>query len=102
LNLTRNEADTHDLLQEVFVRLARRPGMLAGVSNVRQYLLRLAHNLAVDLVRRRSTRERRQDQYVAEGVGLFAAGGDPDGDAYAGALSSAMGELPVEQRRWCI
>ena len=98
LNLTRNEADTHDLLQEVFVRLARRPGMLAGVSNVRQYLLRLAHNLAVDLMRRRSTRERRQDQYVAEGVELFAAGGDPDGAAYAGALSSAMGELPVEQR----
>ena len=59
LNLTRGEADTRDVLQEVFIRLARRPELLEGVENERHFLLRLAHNVAVDLVRRRATRERR-------------------------------------------
>ena len=44
LNLTRDEADTRDLLQDVFVKLARDPGLLAGVRDERAFLIRLAHN----------------------------------------------------------
>ena len=39
LNLTRHEADTRDLLQQVFVRLARRPELLEGVRDERAFLL---------------------------------------------------------------
>ena len=31
LNFTRNETDTRDLLQELFVKVATRPSLLAGV-----------------------------------------------------------------------
>jgi RNA polymerase sigma-70 factor, ECF subfamily len=98
LSLTRSEADTRDLLQEVFVRLAQRPHLLEGVDDERHFLLRLAHNLAVDLFRRRATREQRQDRYVADRVELFAPATDPDRVAFAGELSRALGELPAEQR----
>ena len=45
LNLTRDEADTRDALQEVFVKLARKPHLLGGVRNERAFLLRLSHNI---------------------------------------------------------
>lgn len=98
LNLTRNESDTRDLLQEVFLRLARQPAMLAGVGNVRHFLLRLAHNLAVDAVRRRAARDRRHDRYADERVELFAKAGEPDRDAFGRELAEALGALPEEQR----
>ena len=71
LNLTRHEADTRDLLQEVFVKLAKRPGLLEGVRDERAFLLRLAHNLAIDLIRRQRTRERHHEQLVGETVALL-------------------------------
>ena len=33
LNFTRNEADTHDLPQELFIRLAKRPDLLKGLRD---------------------------------------------------------------------
>jgi RNA polymerase sigma-70 factor (ECF subfamily) len=53
LNFTRDEADTRDLLQEIFVKLAREPKLLNGVREERAFLIRLAHNAAIDLMRRR-------------------------------------------------
>ena len=47
LSFTRSEADTRDLLQEVFIRLAQRPRLLAGVRDNRAFLLSLSHNLAL-------------------------------------------------------
>jgi RNA polymerase sigma-70 factor (ECF subfamily) len=98
LNFTRNEADTRDLLQELFVKLARRPELLAGVREERAFLLRLAHNLAIDLIRRRGTRERTCEQLAGEHVAVFAAGADPDEQAFRAALAGALGELPADQR----
>lgn len=58
LNLTRNEADTQDVLQEVFIKLAQRPALFNDVRDARAFLLQLAHNQAIDLLRRRGTREK--------------------------------------------
>src|SRR5207247_6531937 len=49
LTLTRNEADTRDLMQELFTKLARQPALLQGVRDERAFLLRLsAPNLVND------------------------------------------------------
>ena len=37
LNLTRDEADTRDLLQDVFVKLARNPELLTGVRKIGRF-----------------------------------------------------------------
>jgi RNA polymerase sigma-70 factor (ECF subfamily) len=98
LNLTRNETHTRDVLQEVFVKLARRPELLNGVRDERAFLLRLAHNLAIDQIRRRDTREKTQQRLAEEIVSIFAPAPDADAEAFQEALSSALGELPEEQR----
>ncbi len=97
LQLTRNEGDTRDLLQEVFVKLARRPNLLDGVGNPRAYLFRLAHNAALDLFRRRGADGRRTES-LAVGADAFAPADDPDGQAFQAELNSALAELPAEQR----
>ncbi|MBI5683959.1 MAG: sigma-70 family RNA polymerase sigma factor [Verrucomicrobia bacterium] len=98
LNFTRNEADTRDVLQEVFVKLARQPALLDGVRDERAFLIRLAHNAAIDLMRRRGTRQRNYDQLAAESLHLFEPAASPDEQAFRDALTAALGELPPEQR----
>jgi len=98
LNFTRHEADTHDLLQELFIKLANRPELLEGVRDERAFLLRLAHNLAIDLIRRRGTREKNYEQLAREPLAVFAPTDAPDEGAFREALAAALGELPAEQR----
>lgn len=98
LNFTRNEADTRDLLQELFVKLARQPRLLQGVRDERAFLLRLTHNAAIDLIRRRSARERTCEQLAADPTMAFAPSSDPDERAFRHAFDVALGELPAEQR----
>ena len=98
LNFTRHEADTRDLLQEVFIKLANRPELLHGVRDERAFLLRLAHNQAIDLIRRRGTRERQYEQLAGETIAVFAPAAEPDEIAFRAALSAALGELPADQR----
>jgi len=98
LNLTRNEMDARDLLQDLFVKLAKQPGLLDGVRDERAFLIRLVHNLAIDLVRRRRVRERNYDGLAGETALLFLPAADPDERAFGAALMEALGELPIEQR----
>jgi RNA polymerase sigma-70 factor (ECF subfamily) len=98
LNLTRDEADTRDLLQDIFVKLARDPELLAGVRDERAFLVRLAHNAAIDLIRRRGTRDKTREQFAAEIISPFAPAGDPDEQTFRAALVGALAELPAEQR----
>ena len=98
LNLTRDEADTRDLLQEIFVKLAREPRLLDGVREERAFLIRLAHNAAIDLMRRCGTRERTKENFAAEIISAFAPTHDPDGATFRQELSKALAELPPEQR----
>jgi RNA polymerase sigma-70 factor (ECF subfamily) len=98
LNFTRNEADTRDVLQEVFVKIAQRPEILNDVGDMRSFLLRLAHNATIDLVRRRGTREKYNEQMADEASVDFAPASNPDENAFRLALSEALGDLPSDQR----
>ena len=51
VTFTKTEADARDLLQEIFIKLAR--GVKMGVQSEKAFLFRLAHNLAIDWMRRR-------------------------------------------------
>jgi RNA polymerase sigma-70 factor (ECF subfamily) len=97
LNLTRDEANTRDLLQDVFVKLARTPDLLNGVREERAFLIRLAHNAAIDLIRRRGTRDKTREQFTAENISPFAPASYPDQRAFRAALTDALAELPAEQ-----
>ena len=98
LNLTRDEADTRDLLQDIFVKLVRDEKLLVGVRDERAFLIRLAHNAAIDLIRRRGTRERAKENFAAEKASPLAPASDPDEQTFRDELSEALAELPEEQR----
>ncbi len=98
LNLIRDEIDAKDLLQDLFVKLAQRPRLLDGVRDERAFLIRLVHNLAIDLMRRRGARERNDERLATETASLFAPAADPDERELRAALTEALGELPIEQR----
>jgi len=97
LNLTRDEADTRDLLQDIFVKLARDPELLAGVRDERAFLIRLAHNAAIDLIRRRGTRDKTREQFAAESISPFAPASNPDEQTFRAVLAGALAELPPDQ-----
>ena len=98
LNFTRDENDTRDLLQEIFVKIAREPALLSDVQNERAFLIRLAHNLAIDLIRRRDVRDRTKENFAAEKISLFAPASNPDVKFFREELALALGELPEDQR----
>src|ERR1035441_8339342 len=98
LNLTRDEADTRDLLQDVFVKLARDPELLAGVRDEHAFLIRLAHNAAIDLIRRRGTRDKTREQFAAEIISPFAPASDPDEQTFRAVLAEALADPPPDQR----
>ena len=98
LNLTRNEMDAKDLLQDLFAKLAKQPALLDGARDERAFLVRLVHNLAIDLMRRRRTRQKNYERLAGERGSLFAPTADPDERAFRAALTEALGELPIEQR----
>ena len=98
LNFTRDEADTRDLLQEIFVKLARDPELLTGIREERAFLIRLAHNAAIDLVRRRGTRDKTKENFAAEMIPPFAPTSNPDKKVFREELAAALGELPEDQR----
>ena len=98
LNFTRDENDTRDVLQEIFIKLARQPDLLRSARDERAFLLRLAHNAAIDLMRRRGARSKHHEQFGAEQIAAFAPTSDPDEAAFRTELSAALGELPADQR----
>jgi len=98
MNLLRQEAEARDVLQEIFIKLARHPEILDHVREERAFLLTMAHRQALDICRRRSVRARYEDDYAAEHVSLFASSPDPDTRAFRAALSDALAALPEEQR----
>jgi RNA polymerase sigma-70 factor (ECF subfamily) len=98
LNLTRDEADTRDLLQNILVKLARDPVLLNGVRDEQAFLIRLAHNAAIDLMRRRGTRDKTREQFAAESISPFAPASDPDVQTFRVTLAAALAELPADQR----
>jgi RNA polymerase sigma-70 factor (ECF subfamily) len=98
MHLTRDVAETHDALQEVFLKLARRPDLLAGVGDERTFLLRVAHNAARDRFRRQAVRRENEARFADETSRVFLPAETPDEQIFREAVAGAVAVLPEEQR----
>ncbi len=99
LRLTADEAETKEVLQEIFVRLAKEPRLLEGVKAPHSFLFRMAHRLVIDRYRRDETRRRYDDGAYQERESI-ASPEEPEMDAawVRQTLAAAVNELPPEQR----
>ncbi|HQR47517.1 MAG TPA: sigma-70 family RNA polymerase sigma factor [Thermoanaerobaculia bacterium] len=87
--------DARDVVQEVFLRIARSHRRLGSVEDPRAWLLSLAHHVSVDVVRRRKRREAgRVDDFPY----LAAPDGDVPREIDARRASTFLRVLPDEQR----
>ena len=95
LTFTRRDADANDLLQDLFVKLARNPDCLNGVASERAFLFRIAHNLAIDWSRRARSRRERVDQLAAEyrEDPIHKPAADPDQEIFRQHLDSALAHV---------
>ena len=99
LRLTGDEADTRDVLQEIFIRLAKSPQLLHGVTAPRSYLFRMAHRLVIDRHRRETTRREHDDRAYREQAGVADPAPMPDDVAWLQkSLAGSLDALPAEQK----
>jgi RNA polymerase sigma-70 factor (ECF subfamily) len=102
--VTANHSLAEDAVQEAFLGLWRAPsGYQRGRGSIRNWLLALTHHKAVDLVRRESAQQRRQDAQALQQATAPLAGPDPAEvtlqNIRAAEVRSAMTELPEAQRQ---
>ena len=91
LALTGHRADAEDAVQNVFVKLARRPRSLASIGDLEAYLHVAVRHEALRILKRRP-------RPAAEaGLALLAARNGLPGDEVA-RVNAALRELPAEQR----
>jgi RNA polymerase sigma-70 factor, ECF subfamily len=98
MNLTRDEAETRDLLQELFLRVVRKPGPIARARNPRSFLLAWAHHLTIDRWRQRAARECRESEISGRDLDLFQPAVDPDRRTFQDKVAAALATLPTDQR----
>jgi len=98
LNLTRDMEETRDILQELFIRLARRSEGLDNIRDPRAFLLKMAHHIWVDLIRRRETGRRITDEVHREKPSQFEESPAADERLVSDRIDSAIAKLPAEQR----
>ena len=100
IRLTGDEAEVKDILQEIFIRLAREPDLLRHVTAPRSYLFRMAHRLAIDHARREETQTRYAQRAHDEGEPLSSTVPLSDSDEAwrRDRLGGALGALPTDQR----
>jgi RNA polymerase sigma-70 factor (ECF subfamily) len=96
VGMLNSEAEAKDLLQELFLKLQHQG--LPAVKSERAWLTRLAHNLALDWLRRHHTRRSAEERSASEPQPLFQSAADPDTAEFARRVQTALDELPPEQR----
>jgi RNA polymerase sigma-70 factor (ECF subfamily) len=99
LSVLCNPSEAEDVVQDVFVRVLQHQRELAGIIEVRPWLVRIAWNLALD--RQRRIRPEQMDEILAEGL---VSPNLPADQALAEArrirqVLSAMERLPKHERQ---
>ncbi|HOZ49804.1 MAG TPA: RNA polymerase sigma factor [Candidatus Hydrogenedentes bacterium] len=93
-SVTGNVHDADDALQEAFAKVAGR--RLARIGNLRAYLYRAVRNAALNSIRERSRRARREETAGAEMCRVFQKSAARREEVEA--LEEALRTLPSEQR----
>ncbi|MFT5188074.1 MAG: RNA polymerase sigma-70 factor (ECF subfamily) [Verrucomicrobiales bacterium] len=96
-NWTHSDAETRDVIQDVFAKLTAKPTILEGVSFPRAFLIQMARHRLLDRERQKQRRSLREASLTQE-ESLFADVEDPDATFFRNSLELSLAELPQLQR----
>jgi RNA polymerase sigma-70 factor (ECF subfamily) len=98
-SVVRNAEEAEDVVQDTFVRVLRQRGKLAGIVEMRPWLVRIAWNLALD--RRRRIRPEQMDEAFAAGLAAKGLGAERElvERQRMTAVLREMEKLPAAERK---
>lgn len=97
LSLCGREDIAKDVVQEVFLKVARDATVLDKIEEKKAFLFRMVRNAIIDRGRRDSSWRARGERWGEE-MGLEASTVDPDEHEFVRWLEGALAALPEEQR----
>ena len=97
-SVTKDEMLAQDVVQELFLKLARDGSALASAQSERAMIFTMVRHLSLDTLRRRSTRERTLSRWAEELPDWFEPLADASIDDRRQILSVGLAALPEEQR----
>lgn len=97
-SVTKDESLAQEVVQELFLKLARDASAITVAESERAVIFTITRNLALDALRRRSTRENALQRLAEEYPDWFARASDPDSEETRQQLTAALATLPEEQR----
>jgi RNA polymerase sigma-70 factor (ECF subfamily) len=90
-----NPTDAGDILQEVFLRIARQPQTLKSIRQPRSFLVVAARRIGIDLARKRAAEQRRDDTLEIE---ISSSPDGRDDEEMKEIFQRALATLPIEQK----
>lgn len=97
-SITKDESLAQDVLQELFLKLARDASAIANARSERALILTITRHLALDTLRRTSRREGLHQRWTAELPQWFEPALNHEFEEQQQQLTAALAELPEEQR----
>lgn len=94
-SVTRDEGLAQDVVQELFLKLARDVSAVAAARSERAVIFTLVRNLALDALRRRTREEKALQTFSDDAPAWFQPSDD---DETREQLTHALAALPEEQR----
>lgn len=97
MHLLAHESDVRDVMQDLFCRIAKRPDLLSTANQERPFLIRMAHRMAIDNLRRRDARSRAHTSLGKLGEPCMNPIQDQDESSIQTELAQALNTLPGDQ-----
>lgn len=95
-SVTKDESLAQEVVQELFLKLARDSGLITTAQSERAMIFTLTRNLALDALRRRSTRETAMERFANESPAWFLPCADAEETRTQ--ITAALAALPENQR----
>jgi len=95
-SVTKDESLAQEVVQELFLKLARDAAVISQAQSERAIIFTLTRNLALDALRRRSTREDALQRFADESPCWFLPADDTE--ETLAQITVALAALPEEQR----
>lgn len=97
-SVTKDESLAQEVVQELFLKLARDPSIIASAHSERAVIFTLTRNLALDALRRHARQAKAMEHFANELPEWFLPAGHANADDTRLLLTSTLANLPEDQR----